>query len=74
MGLFVTQPNGITWKHYFLLVYPMIAGEGKQAAYHPFTILFQQLTVGHLIASVNGPRPSAPRLQQGVHNPLHGDH
>ena len=59
-GLFVTQPDGVTWQHYFTVVYPVIVGEGKQAAYHPLTILFQQLTVGHLTASINSPRPGAP--------------
>ena len=37
----------------------MVVGEEKQATYHPLTILFQQLTVGHLTASITSPRPSA---------------
>ena len=42
------------------MVYPVLVGEGKQVVYHPLAVLFQQLTVGHLMASINTPRPSAP--------------
>ena len=41
-------------------MYPVVVEEGKQAAYRPLTILFQQPTVGTLTASVNAPRPIAP--------------
>ena len=27
--LFVTQPDGITWRHYFTMMYSVIVGEGK---------------------------------------------
>jgi hypothetical protein len=43
-----------------LVVHPVIAGEGKQAAYNPLTVLFQQLTVGPLLARVSVTCPSIP--------------
>ena len=57
-GLFVTQPDDITWQHYLLVVYTMITGKGKQAPYHPLAILFQQLVMGLFTTSTNAPRPS----------------
>ena len=60
VGLFFSQPNGITWQHYFFVVYAMIVGEGKQAVYHPLAIIFRQLRVGPATANVNAVRPSAP--------------
>ena len=38
----------------------MIVGEENQAAYYPLTIIFQQLTVGHLATSITTPHPSTP--------------
>ena len=48
------------------MVYPVITGEGKQVAYNPLTIVFQQLTVGPFAASVNTPHPSAPAYSKGL--------
>ena len=42
------------------MVYSVIVGEGKQAAYHLLAILFQQLTVGHITTSISAHHSSAP--------------
>ena len=35
VGLFATKPGGITYQHYFLVVYSMIAGDRRHITLSP---------------------------------------